>query len=343
MPAVKAVSGGWLESSKNAVICMFHKVKLAYGKVMFLSNTRYAFYFGIMLVSITRFTQVSGMWYLVALREFLVHRAYRHIPKFFAKQEDQKMRSALKITIAVAALVPLLAFAQNRPKDGYLVDSAGLEVKASGANVCVRNSQWTPALATVTCDPDLVPKPAPQKAAAAPKAAAAAKPETKPEAKPKKPQPLNIEEKIELQGMEFNKADMTADNKTDLDAFIGDLAKANKQRSAVRFGAIIVTGHTDRIGSIKHNMKLSEKRAITVKDYIVSKGYDQKLIFWEGKGPKQPIPVTKFCDNKMKRKQLIECLAPNRRVTVEVVGQADPTPKPAAKPAAKPETKPEAK
>ncbi len=32
--------------------------------------------------------------------------------------------------------------------------------------------------------------------------------------------------------------------------------------------------------------------------------------------------MTKFCDNKMKRKQLIECLAPNRRVTVEVVGRA---------------------
>jgi len=256
------------------------------------------------------------------------------------------MRSALKITIAVAALIPVLAFAQNRPKDGYLVDSAGLEVMAPGANVCVRNSQWTPALATVTCDPDLVPKPAPA-AAPAPKAApvVAAKPEVKPEAKPKKPEPLNIEEKIELQGMAFNKADMTDDNKKDLDDFFGDLGKANKERSAVRYGAIIVTGHTDRIGSMKYNMKLSEKRAITVKDYIVSKGFDQKLIFWEGKGPKQPIPVTKFCDNKMKRKQLIECLAPNRRVTVEVVGQADPTPKPAAKPAAKPEAeaKPEAK
>jgi OmpA-OmpF porin, OOP family len=85
-------------------------------------------------------------------------------------------------------------------------------------------------------------------------------------------------------------------------------------------------------------MKLSERRAITVKDYIVSKGIDQKLIFWEGKGPKQPIPVTKFCDNKMKRKQLIECLAPNRRVTVEVVGRAQSLAKPkaqAAKPAAK--------
>ena len=240
------------------------------------------------------------------------------------------MRSALKITIAALAFVPALAVAQA--KEGYLTDTRGEVVKAAGAGVCVRTSAWTPALAVAECDPDLVKKPAP-----------AAKPAAKPEAKPKKPQPLNIEEKIELQGMEFNKADMTADNKKDLDDFIGVLTKANKQRSAVRFGAIIVTGHTDRIGSMKYNMKLSEKRAITVKDYIVSKGYDQKLIFWEGKGPKQPIPVTKFCDNKMKRKQLIECLAPNRRVTVEIVGQADPTPKPAAKPAAKPETKPEAK
>jgi hypothetical protein len=47
--------------------------------------------------------------------------------------------------------------------------------------------------------------------------------------------------------------------------------------------------------------------------------------------------VTKFCDNKMKRKQLIERLSPNRRVTVEVVGRPKVCkPKPAAKPAAKP-------
>jgi OOP family OmpA-OmpF porin len=250
------------------------------------------------------------------------------------------MRSALKITIIAAAFIPALAFAQA--KDGYLTDTAGGVVKATGANVCVRNSQWTPALAIAECDPDLVKKPAPAKAAAPAKPETKPEAKAKPEAKPKKPQPLNIEEKIELQGMEFNKADMTADNKKDLDDFLGVLAKGNKQRSAVRIGAIIVTGHTDRIGSMKYNMKLSEKRAITVKDYIVSKGYDQKLIFWEGKGPKQPIPVTKFCDNKMKRKQLIECLAPNRRVTVEVVGQADRVVKPKAE-AKKPASKPEAK
>jgi OOP family OmpA-OmpF porin len=90
-------------------------------------------------------------------------------------------------------------------------------------------------------------------------------------------------------------------------------------------------------------MGLSERRAVVVKDYLVGNGVDQKVIFWEGKAFKQPIPVTKFCDNKMKRKQLIECLAPNRRVTVEIVGTAEnlkPKPKPEAKAKPKPKAKP---
>jgi OOP family OmpA-OmpF porin len=178
-------------------------------------------------------------------------------------------------------------------------------------------------------EPAPAPKPAP---APAPKPVEAPKPAPKP-----KPEFLNIEEKIELQGMPFAKAEMTADNKKELDTFMGALRKGTKAREAIQISAVVVTGHTDRIGSLKYNMGLSERRAVVVKDYLVSMGVDQKVIFWEGKAFKQPIPVTKFCDNKMKRKQLIECLSPNRRVTVEVVGRALSLakPKPAAKPAAK--------
>jgi OOP family OmpA-OmpF porin len=194
----------------------------------------------------------------------------------------------------------------------------------------------TSLLAACATEPEM--KPEPMKPAPAP--APAPKPAPKPEPPKKaKPEFLNIEEKIELQGMPFAKAEMTADNKAELDKFLAALRKATKAREAVQISAVVVTGHTDRIGSLKYNMGLSERRAVVVKDYLVSAGVDQKLIFWEGKAFKQPIPVTKFCDNKMKRKQLIECLAPNRRVTVEVVGRAinlKPKPKPAAKkPAAK--------
>ncbi len=250
------------------------------------------------------------------------------------------MNSALRNTLAsvavAAVLLPAMALAQDAKNQGYLTAQDGI-VKAAGAGVCVRTSDWTPARAVVECDPDLVKKPAP---APAPKAAPApAKPKpAAPKPKPKKPTMINVEQKVELQGMPFAKAEMTADNKKELDAFIAGLRKATKARKEVQIGAVVVTGHTDRIGSLKYNMGLSERRAVVVKDYIVSKGVDQKLIFWEGKAFKQPIPVTKFCDNKMKRKQLIECLAPNRRVTVEVVGRAESLAKPkpaAAKPAAK--------
>jgi len=236
------------------------------------------------------------------------------------------MISAIRNTLAGLAVVVVCmpaAMAQvNSKNQGYLVDQNFNVVTAVGGTVCVRTSDWTPARAAAAdacnqCTPDLCPKPP----------AAAAAPAAKPKP-PAKPQMMNVELKIELQGIAFNKTELTDDNKKELDAF---LAKEVKPLTTI--GAVIITGHTDRIGSDKYNKKLSEKRALGAKDYVVSKGIDQKLIFWEGKGSKQPIPVTKFCENKMKRKQLIECLAPNRRVTVEVVGTK---PKPAPKPKPKP-------
>ena len=250
-------------------------------------------------------------------------------------------RSTLAGLVVAAAFAPA-AMAQDAPNQGYLLNpnstsTSGVVKTASG--LCVRTSDWTPARAAAAaackeCTPDLCPKPKPAAAKPKPKPEAKPapkKPEAKPAAKPK-PQFQNVELKIELQGIAFNKVDMTDANKKELDAFL-----AKQVKPLARIGAVIITGHTDRIGSDKYNKTLSEKRALGVKDYVVSKGIDQKLIFWEGKGKKQPIPVTKFCENKMKRAQLIECLAPNRRVTVEVVGAKL---KPAAKP--KPETKPEA-
>jgi OmpA-OmpF porin, OOP family len=250
------------------------------------------------------------------------------------------MSSASRLTLAsvaaaCAAVLPAVGLAATQPLDGYLHTSRQEVIKAVGNTVCVRTSQWTPALAIAECDPDLVkkqaPKPAPKPEA---KPEVKPKPEAKPAPKKPKPQLMNIERKIELQGMPFDKAEMTPDNVKELDKFLADL-------KPVTLGAVIVTGHTDRIGSLKYNQRLSERRAVVVKDYIVSNGIDPKLIFWEGKAFKQPIPVTKFCSNKMKRKQLIECLAPNRRVTVEAVG-TQPKP-PAKKPEAKPEAKPAAK
>ena len=254
---------------------------------------------------------------------------------------NSALRNALAGLAIAAACIPAAQAQVNSKNQGYLVTGPNFDVvTAVGGTVCVRTSDWTPARAAAAaackqCTPDLCPVPPPPPKPVPPKPEA--KPEAKPAAKPApKPEPRNVELKIELQGIEFNKTEMTADNRKELDEF---LAKEVKPLTTI--GAVIITGHTDRIGSEKYNKKLSEKRALGVKDYVVGKGIDQKLIFWEGKGPKQPIPVTKFCENKMKRKQLIECLAPNRRVTVEIVGTAESLAKP--KPEAKPEAKPKPK
>ena len=268
------------------------------------------------------------------------------------------MSSVFKISLAGVAVATIAGCAgmgsSGGPgnayvdRAGYLFDNNGQAVMAQGYGTCVRASDWTPARGLVGCGDAVAPasKIAVAPPPAAPKPAAAPKPEAKPvvAAPAKKPDPLNITEKIELQNIPFDDPNITADNKKELGEFLADLRKANKARTDVTFGAVVVTGHTDRLGTLPYNMKLSERRAVVAKDHLVNtERVDPKLIFWEGKGPKQPIPVTKFCDNKMNRKQLIECLGPNRRVTVEVVGTAMPQPKPAPKPADKPEAKPEAK
>jgi len=249
---------------------------------------------------------------------------------------QSKNRRMLTGMAMAAIMLPGAALAADSKNEGYWIDTQGGNVVTSPTTgLCWRSIQWTPARAIAQCDPDLVKKPAPPPP---PAAKPAPKPEAKP--KPKKPEMMNVELKLSVQNFDFDKATMRDDQRKEIDDWM------TKEWKGVTLGAVIVTGHTDRIGSAAYNKKLSEARATTVKDYITSKGVDQKLIFWEGKGFTNPVPVTKFCDNKMSRKQLIECLAPNRRVDIEAVGQKPkPEPKPKAKPEAgdKPEAKPEAK
>ncbi|MGZ8854012.1 MAG: OmpA family protein, partial [Thermoanaerobaculia bacterium] len=86
------------------------------------------------------------------------------------------------------------------------------------------------------------------------------------------------------------------------------------------FDSIIAIGHTDPIGSKAYNQKLSERRADTVKQYLVSKGIASERISASGKGLTELKVTMADCKASKGRKALIECLQPNRRVDISVSG-----------------------
>ena len=125
------------------------------------------------------------------------------------------------------AVAPAGHGAGNCKNQGYwLLDRTGGIVRAVGAGVCVRTSQWTPARARLPrlarvhsgSVPETPPPPL-LKPHRSPKPSLKRNPKPKPEARAK-PQMMNIERKIELQGMPFDKAEMTPDNEKELDKFL---------------------------------------------------------------------------------------------------------------------------
>ena len=126
---------------------------------------------------------------------------------------------------------------------------------------------------------------------------------------PKKPALVNI---ASTELFEFIKSVLTADARGLLDReVIGKL----KDLGTIRY--INVNGHADRLGTSTYNQTLSEKRADAVRAYLVSKGVDAKSVETFGFGKTLPV---KNCPEQKQRKDLIECLAPNRRVVVEIQG-----------------------
>lgn len=106
----------------------------------------------------------------------------------------------------------------------------------------------------------------------------------------------------------FDKSALKAEGKAALD----QAAVTIKANAAIT--NVLVTGHTDRLGSNEYNQKLSERRAAQVAQYLASQGVNSDIITSTGRGEAVPVVA---CEGVKGRKALIECLQPNRRVTVE--------------------------
>ena len=93
-------------------------------------------------------------------------------------------------------------------------------------------------------------------------------------------------------------------NMTDskLEAFLTEIATNNKDKN------ISLTGHTDNTGSAQRNQVLSQNRANSIKNYLVSKGMPATQITAEGKGDAEPIAENNSEEN----------MALNRRVELKI-------------------------
>ena len=210
------------------------------------------------------------------------------------------------LVLALLAGIGFTAVAQERV---YLIDQRDVVAK-SGFGLCWRDGYWTPAAAAADkagceCDKDLLPK-----ETCEPKSMAAA-----PAAAPKAAGPKPTGEKITVAAdalFDFNKAVLRPEGKAKLDELVSKAA-------AIKLEVILAVGHTDRIGGDAYNQKLSEKRAAAVKEYLVAKGIEANRVYTEGKGEKQPVTGDK-CKGNAKTKALIDCLQPDRRVDIEVIG-----------------------
>ncbi len=122
---------------------------------------------------------------------------------------------------------------------------------------------------------------------------------------PKKP--------IVLEGIlyDFDSANLTASAKVSLDTGLYPIMMDNPQI------IIELSSHTDSKGSDAYNLKLSEGRAKSVVDYMISKGIMAKRLVAKGYGETRPIASNTFEDGSDNP----DGRALNRRTEFEIIGE----------------------
>jgi len=117
-------------------------------------------------------------------------------------------------------------------------------------------------------------------------------------------QPIKTGEKMILRNIFFdsNSFELKNTSKAELNKLMQFL-KDNKKLK------IEIGGHTDNIGNLQYNMKLSENRAKSVMVYLVSSGIEAARLKYKGYGPTQPI-----ADNTSEEGKSL-----NRRTEIKII------------------------
>ncbi|QCI21053.1 hypothetical protein D9V68_01690 [Buchnera aphidicola (Hyperomyzus lactucae)] len=97
-----------------------------------------------------------------------------------------------------------------------------------------------------------------------------------------------------------------------------DKLESDLKKMKLKNISIVLLGHADKIGNSEYNQKLSEDRAYSIKNYLTSRGFSRENITVQGMGNAYPL-TNQVCKDIENKPLLISCLAPDRRVEIEVL------------------------
>lgn len=121
---------------------------------------------------------------------------------------------------------------------------------------------------------------------------------------------------------DFDKASLRPESKAALD----EMAQMLRDNPSV---TIEMGAHTDRVGTEDYNIKLSERRAKSVVDYLISAGIAPDRLTWRGYGETVPKTVTKrinreypqFAEGTVLNEALIETLSEEDREAADQINR----------------------
>jgi outer membrane protein OmpA-like peptidoglycan-associated protein len=147
------------------------------------------------------------------------------------------------------------------------------------------------------------PAPTPPPPPPPPKPAPPPPPPTPPPPPPPPPPAPKVERTIILDDVlfDFDKSTIKPEAAQIVDRLVVFMNENKNTRAAL-------SGYTDNVGTEAYNLKLSERRWMSVKDYVVKKGIDGGRVSGQGFGEAKPIADNKTAEGRAK----------NRRVEIKV-------------------------
>lgn len=215
----------------------------------------------------------------------------------------QTMMRLVVLAFLALALTPEMASAQAPKTEDFTMTASDVVVTRSHPGQCWHYSNWIPTCAIESCDtsgkPVVVPIVAPTEAKEI-------------------SQSLPVEslpQKISVSADALFAFDDSA-LKPEGQALLDDVVH---QLNGAIYNVISVTGYADRFGHRTYNQMLSERRANSVKEYLVSRAVLASRIVARGKGATESITRSGECAGASSAK-VIACLQPDRRVEVAMHG-----------------------